>query len=106
MDNGVWKWDDDKSTVMIIPPASIASIIYAASEKRFRPTKVYIDNTMPPAYGSLSDALQAGKAERIRIIVEEENRSTGKVTYMLYLRGAWIRETQPYGKETIYKVTY
>ncbi|KAA0992836.1 hypothetical protein [Dyadobacter aurulentus] len=105
-EDGTCGWDEQKQTVTMVVPGSIRSIIRAASQKRFMPLNAHLESVQPLLYTSLSDALQAASPERVSVVLYEENSQLGKVKYTLSLRGAWIRETTPGGRQAFHKVTY
>ncbi|GAB2790010.1 hypothetical protein GCM10027275_38600 [Rhabdobacter roseus] len=80
--HGKWDWDKTKQTVSVQLPTG--PILFWKADKG------YLDRDMLPKYKSLEEAQDASKPERIRIILEEQNEGSNKVTYAYTLRAAWI----------------
>ena len=105
-EDGTCGWNEQKQTVIMVVPGSVRSIIWAASQKRFIPLEAHLESVQPLLFTSLSEALHAASPERVNVVLHEENSQLGKVKYTLTLRGAWIRETIPGGRQAFHKVTY
>jgi hypothetical protein len=104
--DGTCAWNEQKQTVTMIVPGSISSIIRAAARERFIPREAHMESVQPLLYTTLSEALHGASPERINVVLHEENSLLGRVKYTLSLRGAWIRETTPGGRQAFHKVTY
>lgn len=98
--HGQWDWNEEQKKFSVqFPPEPFLF---------WRAGVGYLDRALYPKYNNLAEAQAAGKPERIRILVEENDEKLGKVTYAYTLRAAWIIEivgTTPQGTVK-YKVLY
>ena len=91
---GGWSWASDHSKVKVKLPEILESIFRHISKVDSKSTEGYLDPTSYPVYGNVEEIKAAGKSERIRIVVDVEDRD--KVSYVFTLRAVWV-DSSPYG---------